>query len=126
MTCPKCGAEISAEKNFCEQCGFDLREIKQQENLLETDPILTKMDNKYIKHGRWRLVSGLAVVLSLFLVYNSLEDNISGRFGEFGMVLFLPALVVFIISCVMRGVQKKKVMVELQQRRVNNITIGKE
>lgn len=63
MVCPKCGMETDNPKNFCEQCGFDFREIKAQENLLETDPVLVSMNNQYTRYGVIRLVAGLAALV---------------------------------------------------------------
>nr|MDD6336305.1 zinc ribbon domain-containing protein [bacterium] len=116
MICPKCGWEILQDKNFCEQCGFDARAITQQQNWLENDPLLIMMNNQYAKCGVMRLISGIAVALSVFLMYNALENNIADGFGEFGMVLFVPALIVFIVACILRGSMKKKIKRQLLVR----------
>lgn len=120
MVCPKCGMETDNPKNFCEQCGFDFREIKVQENLLETDPVLVSMNNQYARYGIVRLVAGLAALVFLFLIYQWLENNIPERLGDIGLLLFLPALIVFIVFSVLRGSMRKKIQRELTNRTQGN------
>lgn len=116
MLCPKCGAQVPEQNNFCEQCGFDLREIRFQENLLENDPQLARMNHKYINRGILRLVSGGATALCLFFFYQSLEGNLPDSFGIFGMLLFLPALIVFLIACILRGTIRGKIKRTLSEK----------
>ena len=120
MVCPKCGMETDSPKNFCEQCGFDLRDIKAQESLLKTDPVLVSMNNQYACYGIVRLVTGLAALAFLFLIYQWLENNIPERLGDIGLLLFLPALIVFIVFSVLRGSMRKKIQRELANRTQGN------
>ncbi len=120
MVCPKCGLETEDAKNFCEQCGFDFREIKTQENLLETDPVLVSMNNQYIRYGIVRLIAGVVTLACLFLIYQWLENNIWDGFGDIGLLFFLPALIVFIVFSVLRGSVKKKIQRELINRTPKN------
>ena len=49
----------------------------RQQTLLETDPALVELNQKYARHGVWRLISGAALAISLVLVHQWLEGNIS-------------------------------------------------
>ena len=114
MVCPNCGVEQPENNRFCTQCGFDLQGVRRQQTLLETDPALVELNQKYARHGVWRLISGAALAISLVLVHQWLEGNISDAFGDLGLLLFLPSLVIFIVACALRGATKGRIRRALQ------------
>ncbi|MCO8193218.1 zinc-ribbon domain-containing protein [Anaerofustis sp. NSJ-163] len=119
MICPRCGFENSNDSVFCSECGFNLRE--ENLDLLEKDPVLIVLNNKYVRSGIVRFVSGCVLAASFFLMYAALEYNLPDSIGITGMLLILPSLVVFIISCILRGLQRKKIIKELNKHKLNNI-----
>ena len=116
MNCPNCGAEIAEQQNFCETCGYDIRTIAHQAQLLERDPALMELDTRYAKRGLVRLIAGCAAAGSLLLLYQSLEGNLPDALGMLGMLLFLPSLLVFVIFCILRGTLRAKIRRELATR----------
>lgn len=120
MKCPKCGSMIDYNVNFCENCGFDLREINEAYKLLENDPVLSRLNNRYYIVGGVKLFSGIIAFVSLILMYSALKYNLPDIVGILGMIFILPSFVIFIISCIIRGIQKRKIEKELKKHNLNN------
>lgn len=107
--CPNCGADTQSGADFCLRCGFDFRPFKAQQRLLDTDATLSALNGRYARQGVWRLGSGLAAALTLFLLYQTLEGNLPDALGIPAMLLFPPSLVVFLVFCCLRGVTRRRI-----------------
>ena len=116
MVCPNCSAELQSEVMFCTQCGFDLTRTKKMEDLLENDPEIKALNNKYISAGIGRLVCGIALFLSLFLMYQFLENDWHDIFFDIGLLFFPVSSISFICFCCSRGRLAKKIRKLLNQK----------
>lgn len=116
IACPACGFMNPATNNHCEKCGEDLREQQKLQQLLDTDPELVALNEKYAKQGMKRAVSGFAAVASAFVFYQWLEYDRFEFLSTIAMMAFPVALIVFIIFCCKRGSMKKKIMRMLEEK----------
>ena len=116
MECPNCGASLVQEKNFCEQCGYDLRKDQHREFLLEHDPKIAKLNESYAKTGLIRYISSIAFIVALFFMYYSLEGDLPDGFGIFGMLVSVPALAITLVALLLRRRKKKQIIEEMDQR----------
>lgn len=116
IACPACGAMNSATNNHCEKCGEDLREQQKLQQLLDTDPELVALNEKYAKQGMKCFISGLAALVSGFVFYQWLEYDRFEFLSTIAMLAFPVTLIVFIAFCCKRGSMKKKIAQKLEEK----------
>jgi RNA polymerase subunit RPABC4/transcription elongation factor Spt4 len=98
MTCPNCGFISDETQKFCQQCGFDLRTLQWQQQLLQTDPALSSYSQKESSTSLVCRISGIATLLCIALMYFWLEDKLPEIFGTVGLLTFFPSLITWLIS----------------------------
>lgn len=108
--CEYCKKIIDNEHTMCEECE------KKATQLLENDEILVNLNNKYIKTGIFKYVSFVLSIFEFFIIYMLLEGNNNGFLGGLIVILFIPTVITFIISTVMRIFQKHKITKTLDEK----------
>lgn len=119
--CPVCNTEHPGNIMYCTSCGYDMTANIKVEKLLEEDPEIKALNTKYINAGIARFVCGLAVCVSVFFMYQYLENDWHDIFFDMGILYFPISLIAFICFCCMRGRTAKKIRAALNRKMSNNV-----
>lgn len=112
-TCAYCGNETTPDetaatpdgKPCCADCAARIR----LEELLETDPELRGLNDRYIRQGVLRLIFGVLSLALLALMKAVLDNGWADALGIFCMLSVPITLTVFLIACIRRGMLRKKI-----------------
>lgn len=116
LTCSACGYENPAANRFCEKCGEGLHEQRAAQRLLDTDPELKVLNEKYAKLGIKRWISGASAAGSLFIFYQWLENDWFEFLSTPAMLAFPVAVVMFVIYAARRRAMGKKIAKILEEK----------
>ena len=120
LKCEYCEKEMSQNESMQSVdgnvCCAECRERIQLNELLEKDAVLKKLNNKYAAAGLIRFIFGIFVILMLWLMKKTLDSNWSDTIGIFAMLFGFAGLIVFAVSCILRGVYGAKIKKELKKR----------
>ncbi len=119
IICEFCGQEIPQDTEViildgcpcCEDCALRIDLQKK----LDNDPVLSLLNDKYIKFGVVKYISGIILVAALFLMYTVLENSLPDALGIIAMLTVPVALIVFIVSAVFRAVYHRKINAEISK-----------
>ncbi len=82
---------------------------------LDNDPVLSLLNDKYIKFGVVKYISGIILFAALFLMYTVLENSLPDTLGIISVLTVPVVLIVFIISAVFRAVYHRKINAEISK-----------
>ncbi|WP_290776531.1 zinc ribbon domain-containing protein [Anaerofustis sp.] len=116
MICPKCGYDNNRRNDCCSECGFPLKERKvinkNYHNIKYADVLLNK---RYIRYKKIQNISGMVFSISFLTMFFAIDSDydIIEFIGIIGMLLILPSLFLYIIFGIVRYIQKRKIIKEL-------------
>lgn len=116
ITCQACGYPNSFSSDLCGNCGASLREPKLIQRLLETDPEIISLYDKYAKTGKGRFLSGLIAVLSVVVFWLWLEYDWFEFLSSLALLTFPISLVLFLIFSLRRIFARKKLYRALEEK----------
>lgn len=120
IICPACGAKVSSNKNFCTQCGYSFDKMREAQNVLDNDPKLVELNEKYGHNRKAKKNWSIALVTSIIVVYMWLEYNWFEYYFTLIptlAILFIPiSIVALIISNTQVLIRKKKIESELKEK----------
>jgi uncharacterized membrane protein len=119
VVCPACSSPVDANNKFCTQCGYSFEKNEAAKALLDTNPGLKTLNERYAKKKRAIKVWASILGLSLGAIYMWLEH---GWFEHTLLVLSTAALaipiavVMLIIDNIASSTIKKKIQSELDSQ----------
>lgn len=108
--CTNCQREIPVGQTLCPVC----QRQQTLQRLMERDPELAALDNRYIQAGVLRLVFGVLMAVFGVLMKSALDGAFSDGVGMFSMVAAPVCLILWLSQCIRRGVLKKKLLSRLE------------
>ena len=103
LQCKYCGKSIDEEHIMCEECE------QKATKLLENNKELIAANNKYIKIGILKYATFVLSAIEFFIIYFLLENGSTGFLGGMIVILFIPTIICFIISTIIRSTHKRKI-----------------
>lgn len=110
IECPACGYINPPQNAYCEQCGENIFKLSRMQRILDIDPDMAALNRKYVKLGKKRFISSLVAIVSLFTIFQWLENDLFGFAVNIALFAFPIASILFIYYCIRRGLLKRKML----------------
>lgn len=109
ITCPSCEKSAGAQNDYCPNCGANLKGAKRKLWLLQSDPALSVMNEKYRKKSVRVMQSGSAAIAAIAAFYMWLEGILPDFFFELSFLTFFVSLICFGVFNIQRMNLKKQI-----------------
>lgn len=116
ITCPACGKLMPSDLSYCTNCGRSLQNEKKALDLLNSDPELKELNDKYANQGFRRWISGAICITSVLIFYAWLEYDIFEFLSSVALLTFPISLIFFIAFSIKRSATRKNILQALADR----------